>query len=71
MKDLSHGAEPSAGTAMGLLPNSVCVTLLQGLPSYLGSLLALDLESLANNLVSIIGGEKLAIKKDNGSYFFF
>lgn len=49
---------------MGLSPTSVCVTLLQDLTSYLGSLLALDLEILASNLVSIIEGEKLAIFKE-------
>lgn len=61
MKDLSHGAESNVGTAVGLLPTSVSVTLPQDLTSYLGSPLALDLESLADNLVAIIEGEKLAI----------
>lgn len=63
MEDLSHGAVSNVGTTMGLLCLLVSVTLLRDLTNYLGSLLPPDLEGLANNLVSIIEGEKLVFFK--------
>lgn len=49
LKDTKYGT----GDAMDSVSGCVCVAPLQDLTSYLGSLLAFDLGSLANNLVSI------------------
>ena len=52
LKDINYGT----GDAMDSLSGYVCVPPLQDLTSYQGYLLAFDLGSLANNLVSIFEG---------------